>query len=302
MDFANSTNYSLTPATSLGALAWQCIEAGGAARVLGVASRGVFLHVPPRRILFVSVERFRSPLTINLDRSVERWRGLEVGAAAHFSSARLIFPSIAFSISLPEDSVWQCPLPPSATCSPAEQRRTLRSIVEGVLIQRGGDGLAAVLPALLDWPVALALSTEQAQLLERLRYLRQAITAGDDTALLAGLMGLLGQGRGLTPSGDDVAIGVLLMLARSRRSQRVNSLAGKENMLKHVIDMAYQNTTTLSANLIECAAHGQGDERLIAVVDGIVAGLTSIDVCVECALDWGSSSGIDALVGMAVAL
>ena len=73
-------------------------------------------------------------------------------------------------------------------------------------------------------------------------------------------------------------------------------------MNRAVIEAAYRATTTISANLIECAAAGQGDERLITVVDGIATGSASIDECVECVLDWGSSSGIDALVGMAIAV
>jgi hypothetical protein len=69
-----------------------------------------------------------------------------------------------------------------------------------------------------------------------------------------------------------------------------------------VIDVAYQRTTTLSANLIECAAQGEADERLISVVDGIMTGEPSVADCAKYILDWGSSSGIDALVGMAIVL
>jgi hypothetical protein len=69
-----------------------------------------------------------------------------------------------------------------------------------------------------------------------------------------------------------------------------------------VIEAAYRVTTTISANLIECAADGQGDERLVTVADGIVTGRPAIEECVECVLEWGSSSGLDALAGMAIAL
>jgi hypothetical protein len=69
---------------------------------------------------------------------------------------------------------------------------------------------------------------------------------------------------------------------------------------QRVIDLAYQRTTTLSANLIACAAHGEADERLINAVDGIVTGTPSHAACVECVLGWGHSSGLDALIGMAL--
>ena len=151
-----------------------------------------------------------------------------------------------------------------------------------------------MLPRLTDVPAAVALSAEHAALLERLIMLHSALQAGNCQATIAGLTSLLGQGRGLTPSGDDVVIGLLLMLNRwhtDRDWTEVN---------RTVIAAAYQRTTTISANLIDCAADGQGDERLITVADGIAAGLVPIDECVNCVLSWGSSSGVAALAGMAV--
>ena len=166
-----------------------------------------------------------------------------------------------------------------------EQLQTLCAIAEGVLAQRGGAGLAALLPILLDWPDASPLFAAQAALLARLIALRQAVHSGDNSTLLTGLTGLLGQGRGLTPSGDDIVIGLLLMLNRwhSDRDWAVTN--------RSVIEVAYQRTTAISANLIECAAAGQGDERLINVVDGIAVGSASTDECVEGVLDWAARRG-----------
>ena len=289
-------NPSMIVADSLGVSAWRVAALGGGASVMGVTSRGVFLLAPPQQVVFVSTEHYRSPLTINLDRSCARLRRLAVGATARFSASRLIFPSIELSISLSVDSVWHCPLPISVSRPHIEQWHTLRMIVEGALAQSSGEGLAAMLPHLTDVPAALVLSDEHAALLERLIMLRSALQAGNCHATIAGLTSLLGQGRGLTPSGDDVVIGLLLMLNRwhtDRDWTEVN---------RTVIATAYQSTTTISANLIECAADGQGDERLITVADSIAAGLVPIDECADCVLDWGSSSGIDALVGMAIAV
>jgi hypothetical protein len=301
---------STISAIYLGETAWRAASAECEARVLGTTSRGVFLLTPPQQVVFVSLERYRSPLTINLDRSVDRLRALDSGAAARFSAARLIFPSIECSISLSEAMVWQCPPPAARPRSHAEQLTTLSAIAAGVLTQRSVTGLAALLPILLAWPDAPPGPEEQSALLDRLIRLRRAAQADDSLALQTGLTGLLGQGRGLTPSGDDVVIGLLLMSARSLRLKHRTAPAqwvqvsqtGRENMLKHVVASAYERTTTISANLIECAAGGQGDERLITVVDGIIAGSASIDECVAGVLAWGSSSGIDALVGMTIAV
>ena len=290
-------------ATSIGYAAWCAMTPAYAAKVIGITSHGLFLLVSPQRIIFVSSERYRGPLTINVDRSLDRLHDLEIGAPAQFSANRLIVPSIEFSLSLPADAVWHCPPPHSAACPRTEQRQTLRSIAEGALAQKHGDGFAVVLPKLLDLADASPLSVEHSALLDQLIVIRRAVQTGDSQTAIAGLIGLLGQGRGLTPSGDDVVIGLLLMLARSLR---LKSQAGSENMLPHiaasVVAEAYQRTTAISANLIECAGDGQGDERLITVMDGIATGSASIDECVACVLGWGSSSGIDALLGMAIAL
>ncbi|MBM3146084.1 MAG: DUF2877 domain-containing protein, partial [Chloroflexi bacterium] len=73
------------------------------------------------------------------------------------------------------------------------------------------------------------------------------------------------------------------------------------NFNEQVIQAAYAKTTTLSANLIECAAQGLADERLIAALDYLMAGLGDEREMIHGLLDWGSSSGVDALVGMLVA-
>jgi hypothetical protein len=208
----------------------------------------------------------------------------------------LIFPAIEFSISLSVNTVWHCPLPLSASRSRAEQRQTLRTIAASVLPRADNTGWAALLPGLADWPDASPLSAEHSALLDRLLGLRRAVQTGGPQQISDGLTSVLGQGRGLTPSGDDLAIGLLLMLNRwytERDWTEVN---------RTVIEMAYRTTTTISANLIECAADGQGDERLIILVDGIATGSTSIAECVACVLGWGNSSGLDALIGMAIAV
>jgi hypothetical protein len=283
-------------ARSSGTRAYAACQQSRQARVIGVTSRGLYLLAPPQHIVFVSFERQRSPLTINLDRAFDQLRTIEVGATAQLSSTRLIFPAIEFSIFLPANAVWHCPLPLVALRSRAEQRQTLRTIAAGVLPRADSTGWAALLPGLADWPDASPLSAEHSALLDRLIGLRRAVQTGAPQQIIAGLTSVLGQGRGLTPSGDDLAIGLLLMLNRwytARDWTEVN---------RTVIEMAYRTTTTISANLIECATDGQGDERLIILVDGIATGSASIDECVACVLGWGSSSGLDALIGMALAV
>ncbi|MEK7786367.1 MAG: DUF2877 domain-containing protein, partial [Chloroflexota bacterium] len=103
-----------------------------------------------------------------------------------------------------------------------------------------------------------------------------------------------------TPSGDDVVAGLLLALDRWRPVLWPGGDLGRLNAL--VVEAAYKATTTLSANLIECAAQGESDERLVTALDSIVTGQPAASECAPLLLGWGNSSGADALVGMTLAL
>ena len=259
-----------------------------AAKTTGVTSRGVFLTVE-QQVLFVSIERWRGPLTINVKGTLDCASGDHV----RLSPTRLIFP--AFEVDLSTAEVW-LPIAPTSARSVVDQRERLRQLATRTLSRKTPDGFGRLLPYLLDLPEKQALSASEAALLARLNQLRDATQCGDFEQATALIEGVLGLGRGLTPSGDDVTIGWLLRLNRwpaERNWQALN---------QRVIDLAYQRTTTLSANLIECAANGEADERLLNVVDGIMLGQPELAECAECVLSWGNSSGVDALIGMALAL
>jgi hypothetical protein len=69
-----------------------------------------------------------------------------------------------------------------------------------------------------------------------------------------------------------------------------------------IVASAYSKTSTLSANLIECAAHGQADERLIEALDWLMSGITPDHSSLEKLLRWGKTSGVDVFVGFVFAL
>lgn len=272
------------PAVTIGRCALANLHAGSTGRVIGVTSRGVFVQLAPSRVIFLTAERWRGPLTINVARAVACATGDDVRLAP----TRLIFP--AFEVDLSAAAVWQ-PRAPAPVRSGLEQRETLKQIASAVIRRRPPDGFGRLLPHLLDLPEKQRLSAGEAALLARLTQLRDSMQQRDFDQAAPVIEGLLGVGRGLTPSGDDVIIGLMLMLTTSLKAAAAR-----------LVTEAYQRTTTISANLIECAADGEADERLINVIEGIVAGRPSPDECAAGVLEWGSSSGMDALAGMAIAL
>jgi hypothetical protein len=280
---------------SIGSMAWQVWQHDQATRVIGVTSRGLFLLID-QRVLFVSLENWRGPLTITLGRSIGQLCALDVGAAAVFSNNRLIFPATPIILSASATEVWHAPLPDMPPCPIDRQRDSMQHIARHVIARAPDRGFGPLLSPLLDLPLSGPLSTDQVTVLSILHTLQLAVRAHDVPAVLASIDQLLGRGSGLTPSGDDCVLGLLLMLNRWQANRDWRKLN------RAVIDSAYRKTTTISVNLIECAAAGQADERLLNIVDGIVTGEPGREECADCALAWGSSSGIDALVGMVITL
>lgn len=281
--------------TSIGSIAWETWQRDQPARVLGVTSRGVFLAIE-QRILFISCEQWRGPLTINLDRSVDQLCALEVGAEAIFADARLIFPAASISLFASTAEIWHPPSPALLPGPIGQQRDNAQRLARSVTSRAIDRGFAPLLNPLLDLPLDGPLSREHSAVLVILQTLRHALQHDDLASVQAGISQLLGRGTGLTPSGDDGVLGLLLMLNRWPRG------IDRAELNRYVIDLAYRRTTTLSANLIECAAAGQADERLIAVADGIALGSAAVEECIDDLLSWGSSSGIDALLGMVLAV
>ncbi len=282
-------------ATSIGRAAWQTWSHDQPANVIGVTSRGLFLSID-QRVLFVSFEAQRGPLTITLGRSIAELRALHVGDAAAFVNNRLVFPATETTIAASPDVVWQAPSPVTSPRSIDRQLKTVQQIASLILTRKPDHGFSPLLAPLLDLPLGSPLTTDQATVLSVLQTLQQAVRANNVLAAQESIDRLLGHGDGLTPAGDDCVLGLLLTLNRWQATRDWSRLN------RAVIDAATQKTTTLSANLIECAAEGQADERLLNVVDGIVTGEPEIEKCADCALSWGNSSGIDALVGMAIAV
>lgn len=304
---------------SIGRAASATLTSESRAIVTGLTSRGIFLLTPASHILFVSFEMHRGPLTITLaERSSENsafdpgsnnlsryylafpLRSIQMGSPARLTPCQIAFVDADFTIAVGVDSVWQPGPPPDPIRSHNNQLQTLKHVAREVILTKGAAGFSDLLPPLLGESATAAAASD---VLSPVLRLRESLRNGEWAEAAETMSRLLGLGRGLTPSGDDLILGLLLALNRQpvKRPRRGVS-AGIEMLNRLVIEQAYKKTTALSANLIECAANGEADERLIAAVDGILTGQPDLSECVRHLSDWGASSGVDALVGMAIAL
>ncbi|MBN2548672.1 MAG: DUF2877 domain-containing protein [Anaerolineales bacterium] len=288
-----------------GAAALQYLQNAEKASVLGITSRGVFLRLPGERVVFLSTERWRGPLTLNLAGKAAPLQNLAIGAAAQVSEMRITFPQTNLVISLVGTMPWTA-YPPESAPLPFEKRlhhlyETARLLL---VTQQTSDPLhpssplAALLPALLGWQDG-SRRPDPAQSV-RLASLQAALRSRQAPAVAAALGSWLGLGVGLTPSGDDLAIGLLLALSRWGAGLETGLEAG--DILADLLPLAQYKTTLLSVNLLECAAHGQADERLLQALDELVSGSLPPSACSRLLADYGHTSGLDALVGIAAVL
>lgn len=286
-------------ATAQGTIVKKVLSTPQEASVIGITSRGLFLSVGPRRIIFLSFETYKGPLTLNLEGEISSLRRLDQNRPAEIRDGLIRFPSPGITIHTANAEIWDLPPRPSSVLSPPERRQRIKAVASQMLARRKvslSQPLANFLE--LEYLNGQASSTlsNRVDLAEFYRIIHQP----NPPDILAALQPMLGLGTGLTPSGDDLIVG--LLLAYNRWGDLLKPGFDVKGFSEAVTRLAFQKTTRISANLIDCAAQGLADERLIAALDGLMTGSAGITPCAEYLSAWGSSSGIDTLAGLALAL
>ena len=112
---------------------------------------------------------------------------------------------------------------------------------------------------------------------------------------------LIGLGPGLSPSADDVLMGLMIALWWS-----TNSLGGDIGRVKKVNEaiISHANKTTLlSQQLLRHAARGETNEAVEILLDGIFMGESEdIGVSAQRVLKIGETSGTDMMAGILLGL
>lgn len=159
----------------------------------------------------------------------------------------------------------------------AEALAAVRQALEGatagaVLRELARDLVAAALPSCADGSLAPRPATRVPRLVR----------------------GLVGAGRGLTPSGDDALCGVLLGL----RAAGAPGSAFQD--VESAVQQALLATTSLSASLLRAAAAGYAVPEVVTLVRAVSRGeAADLHRALPGVLAIGHSSGADLLAGLA---
>lgn len=207
------------------------------------------------------------------------------------SGQRLVTPRR--SISLSGARCWRNGPPLSAV------QMTDRAAEEAwALVEREGRGTMAQAirapigetePLTNFGPLALDLGREVVQRLGE---------GGDAVALLPRLVGL---GEGLTPSGDDLLIGLLAVTHFGSVALDQGLVSRVQLLATAIAARAPRATTAVSAHYLRQAAQGAFSERAEAAATALLSGLSSPDPLTQL-LTSGHSSGTDTLIGMVFGL
>lgn len=300
-NFPDNPKQKLTEARSIGSIAFDSQSIPQQGSVIGKTSRGVFIKSPSKWLVFISSESYRSPLTINLHEKDGSLQKVSNEMPVHISPRGYTFPDADLEIATQNASVWRPQNPDVPPLQAAERQKQLEDASKRIMHRMSGNGLFSLLPNLIESPSKYPLSTQKLARLEvKILEIQKEMNASNRLPNPETVSEFLGYGSGLTPSGDDFVIGLLLALNRWKDiltpSNNLNTLN------QQLAAKAYKKTTTLSANLIECATLGLADERLINALDYLMAGNARDSHSIDELLSWGNSSGADAYIGFVAAL
>lgn len=266
------------------------------ATVLGITSKGIYLLVNKNHVAFITSEAYASPLTININSFQDQEKLLVNGDIAEIIFGDICFNRIGLQIVNTKAMKW-APLKPSPCIA---DYQSIQKQIEGLKLDlkpeiKRSEFLEAVLGDNLT-----GADDRSSVLIQKIHRLHHVLSSNDTNKSIEVILPFIGLGQGLTPSGDDFIAGMLLTLNRWKSIFQVDIDLKKMNTA--IIKHAKNATTFLSANLIELAAKGQADERIIDILDYVITGNKVSHNPTKDLLSYGNTSGMEVLAGILVAV
>ncbi len=282
-------------ATRIGCFASQCLEAISVGKVMGSTSKGIFLLFG-RYSLFVTTAQGLSPFNVVLPPDSSLPSILESNDEVFYSLNELLVPTRQVNFLLQDADLWTPPLPLPALVTGEQQKALINRLVANILSSNIEKGFLYLTKE------EAGLTPEQSEVKKLTRAFTTAFQQHDLEACQKAATRLFGRGGGLTPSGDDWITGFILYQVRVN-AQKESERAFIYSTGRALTDLAYSKTTFISANRLEAACQGWSDELLLRVVDYAGGKLgEEITIMAGTLFEFGHSSGVDTLLGMAAAV
>lgn len=271
----------------IGQPALEIIRRTDCARIVGFTSQGVFLKTDPGEVLFLSANSWRGPLTVNLPQSINDHIKMEIG-----DTVILNFPFLNYSnlsIKIPKSLTgWKPEAVQFDPEKPDDMPKRAGDLSHQLMMVAGSSTFIELLQVASN----IGRNTEERHARIRAWLFEHDESKAKDFTLA--FSRFIGFGAGLTPAGDDFIIGFLLTSFYLQ--------SGNKKEIQALLKEARAKTTALSASLMECAAEGSADERLMDALRFIAEGKQEPQAIKKELLSYGSSSGIETLAGMVTAI
>lgn len=279
--------------STMGAIAAETLESADSGSVIGITSKGAFLRTGDR-ILFLTSADYSSPFNMILTDENHWLAELQPGDLVVFRNRDLYIPGARITINTDAAEIWTPPAPALLKTSIKDQL---------VLAERWSENLRRKDPEkgflfLANESNGFFKSQNDQETRNSVRSLVDGFKQEDFDKFMSGVRLLLGRGGGLTPSGDDLVTGFFLYHMRFDQSTGRERLIIPE-WLSQVTQLAFERTTTISANRLAAARRGWSEELFLKIIDALFDPAIKLDGrFFERLISFGHSSGVDTFMGI----
>jgi hypothetical protein len=293
---ANNNNHPID--IIIGKIAFDWLQQSDHAFVWGVTSGGIFLKVHNAQIIFLTTSGNFGPINIILPHSLpESWKNEDL-VQITLDGELIRFNHSQGFLTLKIRNICNTPPAPDFNISMEEQQFRIQQAARQLSILKNNQGFSPlILPFISKVDFKDDENTWLNQKWRTIQNLWDGLKVKKLDSVLKHASQLIGSGRGLTPSGDDLLTGLFFMHKRwFNGNYWLNSI--KETLL----DNFANSTTAVSHSLFYCALLGEADASIQRMCDSLM----NIDIpyqyqAIELAR-WGNSSGADLFMGIILAI
>jgi len=294
-------------ATSIGSAAFDALK-NGDGEVHSVFERTFNILLGDELVGIARSDVARSPINLITDiqpnesmSSLGIVRGMRVSKTENRLSV-----DGALEISLEGAEIWQPKTCAKGRSTFEHAKKNLKTLEKFVASNGRREGLGELLSHIDEIAIGKISPTSDFNdiakvVLPSLMNLFKAIGSENIDGIKKNSRNIVGLGPGLSPSGDDALMGLMVALWWS-----ANSLGGDIERVKKINEAIISNankTTLLSQQLLRHAARGETNEAVETLLDGIfVGGPEDIGISAQRVLDIGETSGTDMMAGILLGL
>jgi hypothetical protein len=289
-------SYSTT--SIIGKIAFDWLMQSKEAVVWGVTSGGIFLNIKGQKIVFLTKENHFGPVNlINPDGFPHSWKGEDI---IHIlvQDHHLTLSTPNSKVEIDNFQIWSTPAIPNFQITIPEQDHRMLQAASQLSLLKDDQGFAPLLLPFLKREVFTFPDSPWLQnSWKKIQDIRQALSEQDAEKILKSAATLVGSGKGLTPSGDDLLTGLFFMT--NRWFKEVEWI---QSIQPALLDQFQQNTTTISSTLLTCGLQGEADARIQEISDVLMnSEIPFHHQAIELS-HWGNSSGADIFLGILLAI